>query len=76
MRRQRRVAHRRIDGLVTEIVLDRPRVLAIVGELITAGMPQHVAENEEWEARGLAGPSNHALKPATLRGARRSETNT
>jgi hypothetical protein len=46
---------------VTEIVLDRSSVLAIIGELVAAAMPQHVAVNEEAEPHGLARPGNHAL---------------
>jgi hypothetical protein len=38
IRRQRRVAHCRGNRAVAEVVLDRPRVLAIVGQLITARM--------------------------------------
>jgi hypothetical protein len=34
---------------VAEIVLDRPRVLAVVGKLVTAAMPKHVAVDEERE---------------------------
>src|SRR5262245_61635252 len=42
-------------------MLDCPRVLAVVGELVAAAVPQHVAVNEEREARGLASPCDHAL---------------
>jgi len=46
---------------VTEIVLDRPRVLPIIGELVAAGMSQHVAVDQERETRSLAGTGNHPL---------------
>ena len=44
-----------------KVMLDCPGVLAIVCELLATGMPQHVAVNEEGEARGLASPRDHAL---------------
>ena len=55
------VAHCRRDRAVPEVVLDCPGVLAIVCELVAAGVPQHVAVDREWEARGLASPRDHAL---------------
>jgi hypothetical protein len=42
MRRQGGIAGRVLDVAVTEIRLDRACVVAIVGELVAAGMPQHV----------------------------------
>ena len=44
-----------------EVVLDCTGVLAVVCEFVAAGMPQHVAVNEEAEARGFANPRDHAL---------------
>jgi hypothetical protein len=38
-------------------VLDRSRVLAVIGELVAAAMPQHVAMHEEGKLGGLAGSS-------------------
>ena len=32
---------------MAQVVLDRPRILAIVGELVPAAMPQHVAGNQD-----------------------------
>ena len=61
IRRQGRVTDGRVDRLVPKVVLDCPGVLAIVCELVAAGMPQHVAVNEEGEARGFASPRDHAL---------------
>src|SRR5262245_24038946 len=61
IRRQSRVTDGRVDRLVPKVVLDCPGVLAIVCQLVAAGMPQHVAVNEEAEARGLASPRDHAL---------------
>ena len=44
-----------------QVVLNGPSVLAVIGELIAAAMAQHVAVNEEGEARGFASPRDHAL---------------
>jgi hypothetical protein len=46
---------------VPEIGLDGARVVAVVGELEPARMPQHVGMHEEREFRSHAGPGNHAL---------------
>jgi hypothetical protein len=40
--RQRRIARRVLDVAMAEIRLDSARVVAIIGELIAAGMAQHV----------------------------------
>src|SRR3974390_778881 len=63
IRRESRVTDGRVDRLVPKVMLDCPGVLAIVCELVAAGMPQHVAVNEKGEARGLASPRDHALIP-------------
>jgi hypothetical protein len=42
-------------------VLDGPRILAVIGELIAAAMPKHVAMDEEGKACGLARASHHTL---------------
>ena len=49
---------------MAEVVLDRPRVLAVVGQLIPARVAQHVAVNEEREAGSLTSTSDHALIPS------------
>jgi hypothetical protein len=46
---------------VAEIGLDGASVVAVVGELETAGMPQYVGMHEEREFRSHARPGNHAL---------------
>ena len=46
---------------MAKVVLDCPGVLAVVGELVAAGMPQHVAVDEEREAGSLTSPCDHAL---------------
>jgi hypothetical protein len=42
MRRQCGIARRILNIAMPEIRLDRTRVMAILGELVTAGMAQHV----------------------------------
>ena len=42
MRRQLGVAHRVLDVLVTEISLQRPRIVALVGQREAGGVPQLV----------------------------------
>jgi hypothetical protein len=46
---------------VAKVVLDSPGVLAVIGKLVAAAMPQHVAVDQEPEPRSLTGPRNHAL---------------
>ena len=46
---------------MTEIVLNCPRVVPVIGELVAAGMPQHVAVDQERETSRLAGTGNHPL---------------
>ena len=46
---------------MAQVVLDRPRILAIVGELVPAAMPQHVAGNQERKFRRLPGACHHPL---------------
>src|SRR6516225_11730677 len=61
VRGQGRVADRGHDRSVAEIGLDGASVVAVVGELEPAGMPQHVGMHEECEFRSHARPGNHAL---------------
>jgi hypothetical protein len=42
LRRQRDIARRILDVAMTQIRLDRARVVAVVGELVAAGMAEHV----------------------------------
>ena len=44
-----------------EIGLDAASVVAVVGELEPACVPQHVGMNGKGEFRGHARPGNHAL---------------
>src|SRR5262249_4732837 len=61
VRRQGRVADRGHDRPVAEIGLDGASVVAVVGELEPAGMPQHVGMHREREFRSHACPGHHAL---------------
>jgi hypothetical protein len=44
-----------------KIVLDRSRILTIVGQLVSAAMAQNVAGDQEREFRRLPGARHHAL---------------
>ena len=46
---------------MAKIVLDRPGVPPIVGQLVAARVTQHMAADLEREARCLSSPRNHAL---------------
>jgi hypothetical protein len=59
--RQSRIADRGHDRTVAEIGLDGASVVAVVGELEPAGVPQHVGMNEKGEFRSHARPGHHAL---------------
>ena len=59
--RQRGVSHCRSDRAVAEVVLDCPCVLAVIGELVAAGVAKHVTVDQEREACCPSGPGNHAL---------------
>ena len=52
-----------LNVLVPQIVLKRPRVLTIIGELEAAGMSQHVRMDRKWHSGALAKPAHHATKP-------------
>src|SRR5262245_7042127 len=47
------VAHRVLNVLVPEVMLQGSRVVAIVGELEPTGMAQHVWMHREWHLGGL-----------------------
>ena len=67
------VPDRVLNVLVPEVVLQRPRVVAIVGELEPAGMAKHVRVDGEWHLGRLAEALDEAVDP---KGAPRSETHT
>ena len=41
------------DALVAEVVLERPGIVPIVGELVPAGVPEHVRVYREWHSGGF-----------------------
>jgi hypothetical protein len=47
------VSDRVLDVLAAEVVLQGPRVVAIVGELERAGVAEHVGMDREWHLGGL-----------------------
>src|SRR6516164_4626025 len=61
-----------LDVLVAEVVLQGPRVVAIVGQLEPTGVAKHVGMDREWHLGGLADTldepmeSNGADWPAAL----------
>jgi hypothetical protein len=73
VRCQRRISHGRRDRAVAKVVLDSPSAVAVIGQLVAGGMPQHVTVDQEGEAGSRTSPRDHALIPATLSGAPRSE---
>src|SRR5262249_39357736 len=61
-RRQLGVAHRVLDRLVAQIALDRARIDALIGQLVTTSMAQHVRVDFHVEARSLSRALHHRLK--------------
>jgi hypothetical protein len=53
-----------LDRFVPEIGLDRPGIDALIGQLKTAAVPQHVRVKLHIEASGLTGPLDQRLKAA------------
>ena len=52
------IAHRVRDVSVSEVLLDRARIVPLVRELVTGRMPEHVRMDREGEFRELAGARN------------------
>jgi len=65
------VPDRVLNVLVPEVVLQNPRVVAVVGELEATGMAKHVWVDREWHVSGFP----EALDKPMI-GPPRSETNT
>ena len=61
---------------MSEIRLDRARVVAVVGELVAAGVAQHVSVRLDAQIGREAARSIMREKPGADSGAPRSETNT
>jgi hypothetical protein len=57
------------DALMAEIMLKRPGIMPIVGELVPAGVPEHVRVNREWHLGSLTEPLD---EPVEADGAHRS----
>src|SRR5262245_31320004 len=51
-----------LDVLVPEVMLQGPRVVAVVGELKTTGMVKHVWVDREWHLGGLANALDEAVE--------------
>jgi hypothetical protein len=60
LRRQGGVARRILNVAVPEIRLDRAGVVTIVGELVAAGMAQHVGVRLDAQIRDSGCPLDHA----------------
>ena len=56
------VPDRMLNVLVPEVVLQGPRVVAVVGELEPAGMAKHVWVDREWHLGGLADALDEAVE--------------
>src|SRR5258708_31583021 len=70
VRRQFAVPHRVIDVAVTEIVLERAGVDAIVGQFVTCAVPKHVRVSFEAEVRFGAGPLHQPCESGCRKGTR------
>jgi hypothetical protein len=68
------IANRMLDVAVAEVGLQRPHIVASVGQCITADVAEHVRVRLEAEFGLSSRPLNHAGK--TGNGARRSDVNT
>ena len=60
LRRQGGIARRVLDIAMPEIGLDRTRVVAIVGELVAAGMAEHVGVRLDAQIGRDGCPLDHA----------------
>ena len=58
--RQGRMARRILNVAMTEIRLDRARVVAVIREFVAAGMPEHVGVRLDAQIRGSGCPLDHA----------------
>src|SRR5262252_3971439 len=56
------VSDRVLNVLVPEVVLQGPRVVAIVGQLKPAGMAKHVWVDREWHLGGLPDTLDEAME--------------
>ena len=61
---------------MTEIMLERASIVAIVRKLVSAGVPEHVWVDAEWHLGGLTEALDEPVEAYGLIGPPRSETNT
>jgi hypothetical protein len=61
-RRELRIADRVLDVFVTEIRLQRPRIVTLVCQRVPAGMTEHMRVGLERKLRFVARPFNHAVE--------------
>jgi hypothetical protein len=47
---------------MTEVVLERTSIVAIVGELVSAGVPEHVRMDAKWHLSGLTEALDEPVK--------------
>jgi len=64
-RRRLGVAHRMLDVAVTEIRLERPRIMPSVGQCVSASMPQHVRVSLKAKPSLDPGPLHQAGEPGS-----------
>ena len=69
------VADRVLDVAMAEVVLQRPGVLAVVGEFVAAGVPQHVRVGREWQTGSFTRTSHKLAHVARGHGSLRSVAN-
>ena len=70
------VAHRVLDVAVPEVRLQRAGIVAVVGELVTAGMAEHVRMGFEGRPASAPARSTSLAKPAVENGPFRSVMDT
>ena len=66
----------RRETRATEIMLQRASIVAIVGELVSAGVPEHVRVDAKRHPGGLTEALDEPVEAYGLIGPPRSETNT
>jgi hypothetical protein len=76
LRRKLAVAHNALNVRVTTIVLKSRRVMSLIRELVTAGVPKHVRVNREREFRQLSRSGESLRTVAVVIGPPRSVAKT
>ena len=51
-----------------EVLLDRPRVMPIIGELVATGVPQHMGMGLEAQLSGVPNSLHHLCEPRASEG--------